>query len=238
MAEPTILCVHGYGVRGDSWRWLRSALEAHGADVDTPDLQMASVESITEDVRRRTAQLAENKGAPIGLVGHSLGAAVLAALTQEALPRAVRAVVLIAPPFGEQPEAPGKLMRLLLQKQLIPQFLIRPRFFSTKSPKERQKELFGNAVPESDALRDAIFARRWFHNELLRETSTVPALVVASDADRVVSSGQSNELAAQIGAKRWIAPRTERIGHDDYLAAPDVVDELANRIVRFIEDHA
>jgi alpha-beta hydrolase superfamily lysophospholipase len=198
---------------------------------------MESLEAMSADVRRRTEELAARHGGPVGLVGHSLGAAVLATLTQEELPKPVTGVFLISPPFGTQ-TPPGPVMRFLLQKQLLPQFLVRPRFFSRQSPKDRQKTLFDNAVSESDQLRDTVFAPTWFHNQLLQRQASVPSLVIASDADQVVPAEQSKELAERIGAETWVSPREDTIGHDDYLAAPRVVDRLAREIVRFLEQYA
>lgn len=234
--KPAVLCVHGYGVRGYSWQWLRGALAQDTAVVETPDLNMGSIDAMIADARERVQELAARQDGPIALVGHSLGAAILSILTQEKLPERVKGAILIAPPFGQQ-AAPGPIMSFLLQKQLIPQFLVRPRFFSRKTPKARQKEIFNHAVPESDKLRDSVFAAQWFHNDKLTGKSSVPALVVASDADKVVSSGQSKELAERIGAETWISPQSDNIGHDDYLAAPLIVDRLAREVVRFIEQY-
>lgn len=234
--KPAILCVHGYGVRGSSWQWLRGALAKDTATVETPSIQMDTIETMISDTRNRVQDLAARHDGPIGLVGHSLGAAILSILTQEKLPDRVKGVILISPPFGEQ-AAPGKIMSFLLQKQLMPQFLIRPRFFSKKTPKARQKEIFDNAVPESDQLRDSVFTAHWFHNEILTKESSVSALVVASDADKVVPSWQSKELAERIGAETWISPQSDNIGHDDYLGAPLIVDRLAREVVRFVEQH-
>lgn len=223
----TILLLHGYGVRSYFWDRLRPELSKRFSTVVAPDIDADSFGSYVEEVER----LALVQQPPVSLVGHSLGALVAAAAALRLGADVVSHAVLLAPP-GSSSERMGPVMRFLLRNQLIPQFLVRPRFFE-QTPVAVQKRIFDRAVVESPALQDDIYVRRAELVEGLHGPMPQPALVVCSDADRIVPAGQSASLAERLGAGLHRFSAEDRIGHDDYAAAPAAVLEVARIVSGF-----
>ena len=80
MSARTLVCLHGFGVRGYFWEVIRPHFEAMYERVLTPDLDMSTLEVMLESGRRLVGDAAAEDEAPVAVVGHSLGG-VVAALT-------------------------------------------------------------------------------------------------------------------------------------------------------------
>ncbi|MFP4373600.1 MAG: alpha/beta hydrolase [Spirochaetaceae bacterium] len=231
----TLLCLHGFGVRGYFWDVIKPHLENVYARVVTPDLRMDTIETVLDSGRRLTEQSAREDGAPVAIIGHSLGGVVGALAARDLGPATVDRVVLVAPPFGERGEVPGPFLRFLLRHRLIPDFLSRPRFFSSETPTSIQKSIFKRAVDESPELKELLFRPKRFHTDLFDGPLPVPTLVVASEADRIVPVRESLEFAERLGAATEVYAAARGIGHDDFTCAPRIAEELAARVSRFAE---
>ncbi len=219
-----LLLYHGYGVRGWFWDRFRDALAARGQQAAAPDLDFSTLTSAIDDARRRV-EAAHAAGGPVTLVGHSMGA-VLAAITLRDLgPKVIERAVLIAPPWGERGSTPP-IVTWLIRRRLLPGFLIRGRFFGRHTDRAEQARIFGKAVPESEALMDAVFAPRWFHVPLLPGPVSGDVLLVASEGDKVVPAAQSRALGERIGAKIHVIPAAEGVGHNDFATSVTVAENL------------
>ena len=227
------LFFHGYGVRGGTWDTVRAALGTRTGPTSAPDIAPGSVEELLTLARGRARRFSLEADSPILAVGHSLGGVLAALVAREPGPPVVGGAVIIASPYGERNDLPGPLMRFALRHQLLPPWLVRPRFFSDKTPIEIQKEVFANAVPEAPALREIAVQRRHFHTDLFTEPLPVPSLVIASEADRIVPADQSRAFGDVLGSELMILPRAERVGHDDFFASPQVAARVAEAIERF-----
>lgn len=227
--------LHGYGVRGYSWQWMAPHFAGNYDRVLRPDLHMEDIQTLlstTQDFVRRVAQ---EDGAPVDLVGHSLGGLVGAAIARVLGPETVSKLAVISSPFGSREEGPGRIMRFLLKYRLIPDFLIRPRFFSGHTPVSLQKELFKNAVPETLRLQEELFSPGRFRSEEFVAPLSQPSLAVASAADRIVPLRETRELADRLGALLYVYEPSRHVGHDDTLTSPAISRETADNIISFFE---
>ena len=235
MSARTLVCLHGFGVRGYFWEVIRPHFEKAYNRVLTPDLHMETIDTVIASGRSVIGQAAAEDGAAVAVVGHSLGGVISALAAKDLGADAVERVVLIAPPFGEKAKVPGRVVRFLLEHRLIPDFLTRPQFFTSHTPKDIQKSMFRRAVDETPQLQALLFTRRRFHTDLFRGPLPAPALVVASEADRIVPAAESREFAERLGAPLAIYGAERSIGHDDLTCSPTIAAELAERIRRFAE---
>lgn len=234
MKPEGAVLLHGYGVRGYIWAPLQTALNNRLGPIATPDLHAESLAALLTKAKARARRQSLERDAPIVVAGHSLGA-VLAAITARDLgPDVVSAAVLIAPPFGERTHAPGGLLRLLLRHRLIPPFLLRPRFFSSRTPRSVQRAIFRAAVPEPPGIQNLAFETHWFHTGEFAEPLPQPTLVIASEADRIVPVGQSLDFARVIGARVHVFSMNEGLGHDDLFASPEIAARIADIMVDFV----
>lgn len=227
------LFFHGYGVRGSTWDTVRAALGAQTGPTSAPDLEAHTPDELVRLARGRARRFSLEVDGPVLIVGHSFGSVLAALAAQDPGAPMVAGAVLISTPFGERENVPGPIMRFLLRHQLVPPVLVRPRFFSGHTPVEIQKHVFAHAVPEAPALRELTYQRTFFHNELFTGPLPVPALVVASEADRIVPAKQSATFASVIGAESLVLPASEGVGHDDFFASPSIAERTAQIIADF-----
>lgn len=219
-----LLLFHGYGVRGWFWDRFRDALAANGLEAQAPDLDFSTVTAAIDDARRRV-EAANAEAGPVTLIGHSMGAVLSAITARDLGPQVIERAILIAPPWGERGSTPP-LVTWLIRRRLLPGFLIRGRFFGRHTERAEQVRIFGKAVPESEALMDAVFAPRWFHVPLLPGRIAGNVTVVASEGDRVVPAGQSRAMAERIGARFHLIPAAEGVGHNDFATSVTVAENL------------
>lgn len=235
MSAHTLVCLHGYGVRGYFWDIVRPHLETIYDRVLTPDLDMSTIDTLLDSAKRAVAAAAQEDDASVAVMGHSLGGAVAGIVARDLGAATVDRAVLLAPPFGEQAEVPGPVIRFLLKHRLIPDFLSRPRFFTAHTPTEIQKSMFSRAVDESEELQAFLFRPRRFHTDYFDGPLGMPVLVVASEGDRIVPASESLEFAQRIEAVREVFDASRNIGHDDITCSPGIATELAERVRRFAE---
>jgi pimeloyl-ACP methyl ester carboxylesterase len=228
----TLVFLHGYGVRGFFWEPIKTFFESKFPQIFLPDLDMADLETLINSTKNYLKNLVEKYETNIFLVGHSLGG-VIGAICAQDLPEVVYKFVAIATPFGDQQIPLKGLTRFLIRNQLIPDFLSRPRFFSKQTPKEVQKALFKKVIPESDALIDIILADQWFHTELFNQPLKQESMVFASESDKIVPWTQTEIFAEKIGARFQKFSKNENVGHDDYVTAPKISQQISDQIMNF-----
>jgi pimeloyl-ACP methyl ester carboxylesterase len=225
--------LHGYGVRGYIWGPMQSALDDRLGPVATPDLEAPSIADLLNRAKARIRRHSLECDTPVVAVGHSLGAVLAAVAARDLGPDIVSAAILVAPPFGERGDVPGKLLQFLLKRRLIPPILIRPRFFSSLTPRTTRRAVFKAAVPESPGIQSLGFEPRWFHSDAFPTPLLQPCLVIASSADRIVPATQSEAFAEVIGAKTHLFDEESGVAHDDLFASPTIVSSIADLIVEF-----
>ncbi|MFP3959165.1 MAG: alpha/beta hydrolase [Spirochaetaceae bacterium] len=235
MSTGTLVCLHGFGVRGYFFEIIAPYLRAQYRRVLTPDLRMDTLESVLHSGRNLLTEAAREEGAPVAALGHSLGGVVAALAARDLGPNTIDRIVLVAPPFGENTAVPGPVVRFLLKHKLIPDFLTRPQFFSSHTPKDIQKSIFRRAVDETPELQAHLFTPRRFHTDMFEAPLHVPALVTASEADKIVPVEESRRFAERLGAELAVWEAQRNVGHDDLVCSPTIAAELAERITLFTE---
>jgi pimeloyl-ACP methyl ester carboxylesterase len=235
MKPGGVLFFHGYGLRGRIWQPIRDQLGDACGITSAADLEAGSAAELIAQAKTATISFAEHTEAPVVLVGHSMGAVAAALAAQELDHSTVAGVIMMAPPHGERENVPGAFLRFLLRYRLLPPALVRPRFFSNRTPVDVQKRIFASAVPEAPGLQELTFQRRWFHTDLITAPLSVPSLLIASGADQIVPAEQSVAMGELLGSRVELIPATREIGHDDFFAAPAIIRETATTIEEFCE---
>lgn len=232
----TLILLHGYGVRSFFWDPIKTFFESKFPQIYVPDLDMENPTILLESTKKYVQHIQDHHPeAEIFLVGHSLGAMVALLVAKDLGPEVVKKVVLLAAPYGEQKVPFKSLTRFLIRYRLIPNFLSRPRFFSKNTPKQVQKRMFKQVVPESDAMIDAILAEKMVFTDLIQGTLLQESMVLCSEYDKVVPIQQSVTLAELVGSKVIQYPKERKIAHDDYITAPTIADEVSTTIVDFFK---
>lgn len=235
MTVRSLICLHGYGVRGFFWDPVRTELEEAFPELLTPDLKMTNVETLLEHTERLVKSKAELDRAPLHLMGHSLGGVVAAVCARNLGPKYVSKVVVIGSPYGERPKLPGRLTQILMGLGIIPEIFIRSKFFSAQTPPEKQKELFSKSVSESRELQRDLLQPVWFHTDMFQFPLKQPSLAVYSRRDRIVSSEETKAFGEALGSELLEFGPNENVGHDDFIWAPRVSASLLPRIIGFLK---
>ncbi len=235
MESRSVILLHGFGVRSYFWDQVRPLFADVFETVLAPDLRTDNITTLLDTTKDLIRRCAEQDGAPVSLVGHSLGGIVSAIAARDLGPEVVEQIAVIASPFGERQQAPSPILRFLLKHHLIPDFLTRPRFFSSHTPKEIQKRIFSQAVDEPPELLEMAFQKRWFHTDFFTEPLAQPTLVIYSESDRIVPPLETQHFARALGAETRVLPRERRVAHDDLLASPTISRELADWIITYFK---
>lgn len=214
---------------------MRDQLEQEFPELLTPDLSMSTLETLIENTKRMVSSKSRLDRAPVSLVGHSLGGVIAAICARDLGPRIVKKVVIVAAPFGERSELPGPFVQFLLRAGLIPDFLIRPKFFSAQTPPDKQKELFEKSVKESRQLQRDLAQPVWFHTEMFPVPLEQPSLTIYSTRDRIVPAAQTRAFGQALGSELLELGPNQRAGHDDFIWAPPVARMLLPRIIAFLK---
>lgn len=230
MARSVIL-VHGYGVRGSFWDKLRPRLQCDLRRALAPDFVGDSPRQLADQVE--SLARTECVSGPVALVGHSLGGVLCALVASRVDTTVVSHVTAIAAPFGGKAKSVNPIVRFLIRYRLLPQFLVRPRFFSRATARRDQKLWFRRAVPESAALQAVLFGSDWFPRGAFATPLAQQAQVIYSEADRIVEAGDTRRLARALGAREYVFQRERAIGHNDFAASDRVADETAAAILDF-----
>lgn len=235
-SRSTFVLVHGYGVRGSFWEKLQAHLAREGHRVTAPDLSGDSPFELASQLEAVTREQAAT--GPVVMVGHSLGGILCALVAGRVGPEVVSHLVVIASPFAGRAKSVGPVVKFLIRYRLLPPALIRPRFFSRATSPADQKRWFGRAVPESPALQQVLFGTDWFPTKELSRPTVQPALVIYSEADRIVEAATTRQLAAALGAREYPFARELGVGHNDFAASDAVSDEVARTISAFVSKGA
>ena len=234
MKAAGAVLLHGYGVRGYIWGPMQAALDDRLGPIATPDLEATSITDLLNKAKARVRRHSLECDAPVAVVGHSLGAVLAAIAARDLGPEIVSAAIMLAPPFGDREHVPGALLQFLLRRHLIPPILLRPRFFSSLTPRPVKRAVFRAAVPESPGIQSLTVEPRWFHSSFFPNPLQQPSLVIASPADRLVPICQSEEFARVIGAKTHFFGAAEGVAHDDLFASPEITSSIAELLIDFI----
>ncbi|HET6264184.1 MAG TPA: alpha/beta fold hydrolase [Usitatibacter sp.] len=212
--RPAVVLVHGWGGRGAQLRAFTAPLLEAGYQVvlydhvghGHSDGERASLIHFVSDLEAVVRDV-ESKGAVLaGLVGHSLGAAAIAAWLNETR-RDVRAV-LVAPPTSVERYS---------------NFFARRVGISEAVRREMQRRF------------EVTLGRRWSEFELPQSVANVraQALVIHDTGDRDVGHASGLALARAWPGARLLS--TRGLGHRRILRDPDVVrdaaDFIAGRVV-------
>jgi predicted alpha/beta hydrolase family esterase len=216
MIQQSIICVHGYGVRGFFWKPARTELEKLFSKVIVPDLGMNTVDSAVLNLINLVEAECEKSKQAVILMGHSLGGIISALVTKRLGPGKVSNLIIIASPYGVKSKGIGPVVRFLIKNKLMPAWLIRPRFFGSRTDVSIQKELFAQAVPETEELQSLVTRRPWFHVEELSQDLRVKTLGIASKADQIVRWTETKEFTDALNGQFYVFEKEEDIGHDDF----------------------
>lgn len=217
--ESTLICIHGYGVRGFFWEEFAKIAKVHFNTVICPDLCMQTLESTIIEIQEICRHAAAN-GNTVTLIGHSLGAILCALAAQNLNPSILRALVVIACPFGERKRQMPPFVRFLLFHKLIPDFLLRRRFFGPQVPLSIQKAIFAQAIKENPEFQQLISTGTWFHNNLIKPLPEITTLAISSSADQIVASSETRAMATALNCEYIDFPKSQKVGHDDFGVSP------------------
>lgn len=235
MIPRSLICLHGYGVRGFFWNPVRQQLEEAFPELLTPDLSMNSVASLIANTRALIKSKSDLDRAPVCVLGHSLGGIVAAICARDLGPKVISRVAIIGSPYGVRTRIPSRFTLFLMRHKLMPDIITRPKFFSPQTPPEKQKELFERAVPENAELQHELFQPVWFHTDMFGFPLKQPSLVVYSTRDRIVSACEAIAFGEALGSEFIELGPNNNVGHDDFIWAPAVAASLMPRIISFLK---
>ncbi len=244
MSSPqTILLIHGFPLDSRMWTPQRSALEAVGYRVLTPDLpgfgrrkpwpmENCSMESFADDIYRL---LLADAGGRAAVGGFSMGGYVLLALLRRH-PDVVTAIMLMdthaaadTPPARENRH---EMIRAVQERGVQPVgAAMVPRLLSSAAPVELRRDISAIIGAQSSVgiiNAQAAMARRGDHTDLLRQLR-VPALVVVGQEDVITPPATARAMCDKIPAGRLV--EIPGAGHLANLEAPAAVN---NALVEFL----
>jgi pimeloyl-ACP methyl ester carboxylesterase len=235
--KSSAILIHGYGVRGFFWSALKEELQGSFQSVLAPDFEVERVEAGVSAIVELVREERKRNGEPAVLIGHSLGGVLAALACRELSLKEATHLVLVAAPYGEIPSGGiSTLLRFAVRFKLIPEWVIRPRFFGSEVPKEKQKELFSRAVPESRALQDLSRQKRWFHTGTFSELPEQRVLAIASAADRIVDPRETIAFGEELQGETLLLPEEAGVGHDDFGFWPPAAKRVAEAVARFAKE--
>lgn len=235
MKDPRrIICIHGYGVRGFFWTGIKIALESHFREVITPDLKMQDIYSAITEVAELARVHSRESGHPVILFGHSLGGILSAMAAMKLSDREIDSLIIMASPFGERRKGMNPVLKFLLKHHLIPGWAVRSQFFGKNTPEYLRKALFNKAVPESTSIQEAVAKPRWFHTDALSAPSLNHVLGLASEADRIVSSSETQKFTEALGGTFYQFPAALDIGHDDFTVYEPAIRQVLRVVLPFL----
>ena len=208
-------------------------LRHHGANPDLKRLRWTSLGEYAEDV----VEAASRMSPPLIMIGHSMGAWLIARSFAQIRPEAV---VLLAP------ASPASFWSASLRfaRQNFCRYLCanlkRSPYVAVKSPRQARQLLFSPHMPEEDVYRH--HARLQEESFLVnlqmlwpcspyRRIENMPALVLGAEHDPAVRPKHARATARRLGATVEILPC---VAHDMML---DVAwGTVAKRVVKWLED--
>jgi len=245
VAAPTVVLLHGLGSSSSDWPEQHAALaDRYGVvAVDLPGhgrSELAPGVTIEHMAKSVDALLAHVDGAPVHLVGLSLGACVALRMAIAA-PERVRSLTLVNPFARVRASGPGDVARLLVRLALLataPPRALAAHVARRLFPWPEQRALYDAAVASLTATprRAYVTAMRALARFDARgQVAAIrrPTLIVAGDRDTSVPLAAKTELAAAIpGAQLLIVPAS---GH----ATPHDQPVVFNRaLLEFLAAHS
>jgi pimeloyl-ACP methyl ester carboxylesterase len=216
MSGPTVVLVHGGFVDGSGWRGVYDALSAEGYRaivVQNPTLSLAG------DVAA-TRWVLDSLDAPVVLVGHSYGGAVVSEAGTHPAVSALVYITAFAPDAGESVNTliadppPGAPVPPILPPREGFVLLDESKFygaFAADLKPEEARFLAASQVPWGvDALAGAITEPAW---------RSKPSWYLVATDDRMIPPPAQRAMAERAGATTSEAPGSHAI----YVSSPDVV---------------
>ncbi len=238
-----VLFVHGYFIDGSIWtRWLERfaahgvpafAVHLRGRAASRPGTKLgtASIEDFVDDA----AAVARDIGAA-AVVGHSMGGLIAQKLAERG---DIAAAVLItpAPPRGISVLSPRVALRQLRYMPAIMRSrVVRPgredlrALTMNRVPPDEQEALLAATIPDSGRA-----GREMSITGVPVDAARVrcPLLVVAAEDDRFIPARVVERVARRYGAPLDVAP-----AHGHMLIVEPGWEQLADRVERWIREHA
>jgi pimeloyl-ACP methyl ester carboxylesterase len=233
-----IVAVHGLGGSATNWtdlaglladRWTTDAVDLPGfGDSPPPPDGDLSVDGHTRAVTALVEQISQASGAPVHLVGNSLGGLIALQLAASR-PELVATLVLISPAMPHYRLRPAALSVPLLGAPLVSRVVARE---AVRLPAERVVEAtLAVCYAKPERISPSRFA------QAVAETRRREALPYAANATRASTVGLVRTFVDPRAARRaWeladavTAPTLLVAGLADRLVDPAVCDRLARRI--------
>ncbi len=234
-AKWIVLCVHGYGVRSTFWSVFEQQLAPMVQSIISPIIDWLDFATNQAQLTAILESLQTRQPHKLLLVGHSLGGIIAAKIASEH-PNLVDGLVVISSPYSlitETENSNGKnndispVLRFLFQKGVLPRWIIRRRFFGKAVAKKLRKQFFLQTVREDPIVKNFVMQRPWFHCADFIRALTVPALFLASKADKIVPWMQTQAFAGVCQAKFALLEQAPAIGHDDLAVMPQTAAYIA-----------
>lgn len=235
---PLVL-VHGFGANGGGWSRLRACLgDRPSSTPELPGHGHARAEEASGLERWAASLLVQLEEAEIDechLVGHSLGGAVAACLSENAAIR-VRSLTLIAP-AGLGPEIDGRFLDGFLAARSAES--LAPWLERLVADRGALPSGFGEAILRERSRRavlsaQAEIANRWFPDgtQVIRigeilDRLRIPVTVIWGRDDRIIPASQAADLPGHVALHRLSGT-----GHMPQIEAPDLVARLVVQTAR------
>ena len=230
--KPAIVLVHGFWGGAAHWGKVITELHKRGySNLHAVELTFSSLADDAERVRRQVAQI----DAPILLVGHSYGGAVI---TEAGTAPGVAGLVYVAAFAPDSGESPGQVA-----SQFAP-----PAGFGNIAPdpdgnlwiaQDKYHESFGQDLAEDEAFVMAVTqkappASTFGDAVTVAAWRTVPSWCQISSEDRMINPDAERHMASRMGARRTIELET---GHASLAARPGEIVDLIDDAVAELDLH-
>ena len=219
-SRPTVVLVHGAFADASGWHKVIPLLEARGLGVLAVQTPLTSLDDDVATARRAI----EGQPAPVVLVGHSYGGAVITAAAAGSA--RVKALVYVAAFAPEAGESLGSLLESKAASDIGPSLVPDAGGFLTID-RARFHDVFCKDIPAADA-RVMAATQKPISGPIFTTPcpstawKTIPSWYLVATEDRAINPELQRFMAKRIGAKT-----TEvKASHVPFLSRPDEVAVL------------